>query len=153
VAEVERALQEMSDDAPDDGKDVEPLASAAAVVVPPNEEKLQAPDLSFSGRQKALMEQFRATWGPTFKPTNVLKSGRKGTISDERDDFLTCLKGIAKKHLDRNQLVNGQWYPLHLVQTEFETTEWFKWAEFDTEVAEEFDHMSIMRTMQLWHNR
>ena len=75
------------------------LAPLAPVPVP----TAPVPELSLSKDQ--LMLKFKTIWGPSFKPTNILKTGVKGSTTDEREDFLTVLKGIAKKYVDRNNVV------------------------------------------------
>jgi hypothetical protein len=85
----------------------QPAAELAGVDVAP----LSPPRLPASLRmsplspESSLMAKYRKTWGPKFKPTNVLKTGLKGSTTDEREDFQTVLKGIAKKYLNRNEVV------------------------------------------------
>lgn len=61
--------------------------------------------LSKEEARKELLEEFKKSWGSNFKPQNLLKTGKKGATTDEREDYLNILKGIAKKYLIRTQQV------------------------------------------------
>jgi hypothetical protein len=82
----------------------EPVAPVLAPMSssPPSPAPVTAPLLS---PEEILWARYRKTWGPKFHPKNILKTGVKGSTTDEREDFQTVLKGIAKKHLDRNDVV------------------------------------------------
>ena len=90
-----------------------------------------------------------------FSIKDLTKSGVKGQVSEAREDFLSCLRDIGKRHLDRKHQLLGQWLALHKVQTEFEKTEFYQLSltPQGEGLQEEFSPISIMRTLQVWHNR
>jgi hypothetical protein len=92
--------------APVPASDLAAARPAAAVVVasslpPPSPSPVKAP----LSPRSSLWSRYKKSWGPKFDPKNVLKTGLKGATTEEREDFQTVLKGIAKKHLDRNEVV------------------------------------------------
>jgi len=101
-----------------------------------------------------IVKQFQARYD-NFTPSMLHKSGVKGQVSEARDDLLSTLRDIGKKHLNKNELLLGQWLNLHKAQSAFEKTDFFKLSqtEYGAELREHFSPANIMRTIQLWHNR